>query len=110
MRRAGDDRLIAARQLVLALRAGLDAGEAMPDRPVDRLIIAELEVEERHLLGASPVTAVKRVRPDEVQRAGDWARSTAGKKQQQNLTHPLADQVEEFAGEIGVTPFPLPVS
>ena len=49
MRRAGDHRLIAARQLVLALRAGLDRRQAMLDRPFDRLVIAQLEMEERHL-------------------------------------------------------------
>ena len=53
--------------------AGADAamGEAARDGGVDRLVIAELEMEERHLLRRAPVAAVERVRADEVERAGD---------------------------------------
>ena len=54
MGRAGDHRLIAARDLMLALRPGLDRVEAMGDRPFDRAVIAELEMEERHFLERSP--------------------------------------------------------
>ena len=64
----GDDGLIAARQLVLALRAGLDRFEAMRDRPLDRLVIAQLEMEEGHLPVAAPVTAIERVLADQVER------------------------------------------
>src|SRR5256885_9526735 len=70
VRAPGDYRLVAARNLVLALRAGLNASEAMVDRPFDRLVIAELEMEEWHFLDAAPVTAVKRGRADENQHAG----------------------------------------
>ena len=64
-------RQIAARQLVFALRAGLDPGQALRDRPVDGLIIAQLEMQEGMILDAAPVAAVKRLAPDEVQRPGD---------------------------------------
>jgi len=40
MRRAGQYRLIAPRQFVLALGAGLDRGQPVGDRPFDRLKIA----------------------------------------------------------------------
>ena len=50
MGRMGDHRPIAARDLVLALRAGLDALIAVADREFDRPIVADLEVEERDLL------------------------------------------------------------
>ena len=62
MRAPGDHRLIAAGDLVLALRAGLDACEPVLDRPFDRLIIAKLEMEERHLLGAVPNSGRKACR------------------------------------------------
>ena len=52
MRRIGRHRHIAARELVLALRAGLDAAEPVRDREFDRLIVAELEMQERD--GARP--------------------------------------------------------
>ena len=54
MRGIGGDRQIAARQLVLALRAGLDALEPVRDGEVDRLVVAELEMQERVVLDARP--------------------------------------------------------
>src|SRR4029077_13197309 len=47
VRRIGGDRQIAARDLVLALGAGLDAGELPLDGVLDRLVIAQLEMQER---------------------------------------------------------------
>ena len=52
VQRVGGDRQVAARQLVLALGAGLDAGEAVRDGPVDRLV-AELEVQAGGVLDAA---------------------------------------------------------
>ena len=57
--RVGRDRAVAAGELVLALRAGLDPREPMRDRVVDRLVVAELEVQERVVLDAAPVAAVE---------------------------------------------------
>src|SRR6516164_5604876 len=57
MRRVSCGRQIAARDLVLALRAGLDARYFMGDRIVDRLIIAELEVQEWMMLDRAPMTS-----------------------------------------------------
>ena len=57
MRRIGGGRHIAAGDLVLALGAGLDAGELVRDRVFDRLIIAELEMQERMVLDGAPVAA-----------------------------------------------------
>ena len=42
--RIGEGRQVAAGELVLALGAGLDALEAVSERPFDRLVVAELEV------------------------------------------------------------------
>ena len=61
MRRIGGGRQIAARELVLALGAGLDAGELVRDRVFDRLIVAELEMQERVMLDRAPVAAEQRV-------------------------------------------------
>src|SRR5262249_42667688 len=57
MRRVSCGRQIAARDLVLALRAGLDARYFMGDRIVDRLIIAELEVQEWVMPDRAPMTS-----------------------------------------------------
>ena len=81
----GRDRHVAARELVLALRAGLDAGEPARDREVDRLMVADLEMQEGVILDAAPVAAVERVRADEVDRAGDVAAGAPGHHQQDAL-------------------------
>ena len=61
MRRIGGDRQIAARELVLALRAGLDALELVRDGELDGLVVAELEMQERMMLDRAPVAAEQRV-------------------------------------------------
>src|SRR5665647_638924 len=73
MRGIGGVRQVAARQLVFALRAGFDAAELMGDRKVDRLIIAQLEMQKRMVLDGTPVAAIERVGADEVDGAGDPA-------------------------------------
>src|SRR3546814_4565746 len=62
---------VAARQLVRALRPCFHMFQAMGDGVVDRLIIAQLEMEEGHVLRAAPIAAVERVRADQVQGPGD---------------------------------------
>src|SRR5712691_3624009 len=57
MRGIGRGRQVAAGDLVLALRARLDAGELRFDGVLDRLVIAELEMQERMVLHATPVAA-----------------------------------------------------
>src|SRR5437868_9508425 len=105
MRAPGDHRFIAASDLMLALSAGLDASEAVIDRPADRLVIAELEMEERHFLAAAPVTAEKGVLADEIERPGDRPPAAAGEEQQDRIAQPLADEIEQAPGEIGPAPF-----
>ena len=105
MRRLRRHRQVAARQLVLALRAGLDHLQPLGDREVDRLVVADLEMQEGVVLDAAPVAAVKRVRADEVDRAGDVAAVALGHDQQHVVGHALADQREEFAVEVGPAPF-----
>src|SRR5882757_7505520 len=55
-------RQISARQLVLALRAGFDRFQPALDREIDRLIIADLEMQERMMLDRTPVAAEQRLR------------------------------------------------
>src|SRR3954453_15324000 len=55
VRRGRRDRAVAAGQLVLPLGASFHPREAARDREVDRLIVAELEVQERVVLDAAPV-------------------------------------------------------
>src|SRR4029079_314997 len=97
VRARGHHRLVAPGDFVLALRAGLNGCEAVLDSPLDRAVVAELEVKEGHLLRAAPIAAVERVRPDEVERTGDRMAAAAGEEQQDGIAHPLADQAEEFA-------------
>ena len=66
MGRIGGLRQVAARELVLALGAGLDARELVRDRVLDGLIVAELEMQERVMLDRAPVAAVERVAADEI--------------------------------------------
>ena len=60
VRRIGGGRQIAAGDLVLTLRARLDPGELVLDGVLDRLIIADLEMQERMLLDGAPVAAEQR--------------------------------------------------
>ena len=105
VRRIGGDRQVAARELVLALGAGLDAGELVRDRELDRLVVAELEMQERVVLDRAPVAAIQRVGADEVERAGNLSAGALGHDQQDVVAHALADQREERAGEVGPAPF-----
>src|ERR1700759_3712181 len=71
MRRVGGVRQISARELVLALRAGLDHLEAARNREFDGLIVADLEMQERMMLDRAPVAPEQRARADEIDRACD---------------------------------------
>ena len=54
---------------MLALRAGLNAGEPHFDARFDGLVIAQLEMQEGDVFHRAPVAAIERVAADEVQRA-----------------------------------------
>ena len=56
---------------MLALGASLDAAQSARKREVDRLIVADLEMQKRPLLDRAPVAAVERVVADEIDGAGD---------------------------------------
>src|SRR6476646_5832867 len=46
---------ISARDLVLALRPRLDGFQPAPDRKIDRLIVADLEMQKRMMFDRAPV-------------------------------------------------------
>src|SRR5215467_6612578 len=104
VRRIGGVRQIAARELVLALGAGLDAGEPAVDRIFDRLIVANLEMQERMMLDRAPMAAEQRVVADKVDRPRDETTRALGHDQNRLLRHGLPDQREEFARQIGTPP------
>ena len=105
VRGVGRMRQISARELVLTLRAGLDDLEAALDREFDRLIVADLEMQERMMLDRAPVAAEQRVRADEVDRARDPATVAFRHHQQHVIAHAFADQREECARQIRPSPF-----
>src|SRR5258706_13869006 len=61
----------AARMLVLPLGAAFEERDAALDAELDRLVIAGLEVQPRHVLAAAPVAPVEGVAPEEVEGRGD---------------------------------------
>src|SRR6266700_1898443 len=79
--------------------------QAMRNRVVERLIVAELEVQERMLLDRAPVAAEQGVRADEIDGARDPAPVALGHHQEDAVAHLLADDRIERAREIGSAPF-----
>ncbi len=77
MRGIGGLRQVAARDLVLALRAGLDRLQAARNRKIDRLVVADLEMQERVMFDRAPVAAEQGVGADEIDGAGDPASAAA---------------------------------
>src|SRR5690606_21543969 len=99
---------VAACELVLALRACLDARNAARDGEVDRLIVAAFEMQEGVMLDRAPVAPVERVAADEIESAGDVAPAALRHDEKRALGHALIDEAEEFAREIGAAPFAAP--
>src|SRR5262245_17784076 len=104
MRRVGRDWHITACDLVLALGAGFDPSELVLDRVLDRLVVAELEMQERMVLDAAPVATEQGLGADEVDGAGDPAPAALGHHQKNAVAHLLADERIERAGEVRTPP------
>src|SRR5262249_9117400 len=77
----------------------------MFDRELDRLIVADLEMQKRVMLDRAPVAAEQGVGADEIDGACDPAVVAPRHDQQDVLGHALADQREEGTVEIGPAPF-----
>src|SRR5580692_996521 len=96
---------IAARELMLALRARLDAGELAANREFDRLIIADLEMQKWVILDAAPVAAVKREVADEIDRARHMAPGALSHDEEKPVAHFFRQKREEGTRQIGPSPF-----
>src|ERR1700722_17552096 len=70
MRRISGLRQVTARDLVFSLRARLDRLQAALNGEIDRLVIADLEMQERMMLDRAPVAAEQRIGADEIDGAG----------------------------------------
>src|SRR6266566_6889493 len=66
VRGVGGLRKISARNLVLALRARLDAFQAAPDRKIDGLVVTNLEMQKRVMFDRAPVAAKQSIGADEI--------------------------------------------
>src|SRR3954464_7570525 len=91
-----------AEQLVLALRAALEALEAAGDGEFDRLVVATFEVQERHMLERAPVAAVECLLVVEEQRAGDGTRFAFGDDHRYVVRQRCPETAEKRQVQIGV--------
>ena len=107
VRRVGRLRQIAALDLVPPLRAGLDALQPVLDRPVDRAVIAKLEMQERPVAAAAPVAAVQRLGCPPGSARPPPACRLLGHHQHHAVAQPLAQQREERARQIGRAPLAI---
>src|SRR5262249_8067216 len=103
----GVDGQIAARDLVLALSAGLHASDFILDGEFYGLIVTGLEVKE--LVGAvgTPVSAIQRLPANEVERAGHRRSVVIGHYQQDPIGHSGADLLEEGPSQVGAAPLAI---
>src|SRR3954452_24466152 len=77
----------------------------MLDRVVDRLVVAELEVQEWVVFYRAPVPTRKRVAANEVDSTRDVPPGALRQHQQHLVGHRLADERVEFPREIRAAPF-----
>src|SRR3546814_20052215 len=96
---------VAAGQLVFTLGAGFDAGQAVPDRIVDRLVIAAFEMQEGVMLDAAPVAAIQAVVAQHVPGTGDPLAVAARHPQHDTVGPGRLQAADEVAVEIGTAPF-----
>src|SRR5262249_40815312 len=73
---------------------------------LDGLIIAKLEMQERHVGDPPPIPAVERLAANQIQRRCDRAALRFGDEQHALLAHALAQEREELAVKVGRAPFP----
>ena len=81
MCRVGCARAVAPGNLMSSLGARFDPIQAVRDGEVDRLVVADLEVQEAMILDATPVAAEQSVGADEVECSGDVAALAAAHDQ-----------------------------
>ena len=69
---------IAACQFMLALGAGLDPFQPARNRKINRLMVADLEMQEGVVFNRPPIAPVKGIRADEIDGSGNRAARTIG--------------------------------
>ena len=91
-----------AGDLVLALRAGLEARDAVLDAVLDALVVAGLEVQAVELVRCAPVAAVERVAADEEHRDRDDRASAFGELEEQRVPERASEDTEALEAEVGL--------
>ena len=86
------------------LGPGLDPLQPVGDGVVDGAVVAGLEMQEAVLLDTAPVAAIERIRACEVEGACDGPAVAFHHHQHHRVSHPLAEQAEEVAREVGHAP------
>jgi len=90
-----------AADLVLALSAGLEASDSLPNAVLDPLVVASLEVQRVKVGDASPIAPVQRVAATKADRSGDRPLLVTSQDNEQVGRQTAADDVEELAIQIG---------
>jgi len=101
MRRDGRHRFEAARHLVLALRATLDDAQSELDGRLDRLVVADFEMQAGHVLDGAPIASVEALFVEHQQAAGNRPLLALGQHQHQVLGHAAPDLLEEGLVQVG---------
>src|SRR5712692_5720849 len=91
----------AARELVLALCAPLEDPDAALDAELQRLVIADLEMQQRYVTDRTPIAPVQRHRREDVEGACDRLAVELGKHHEHVLGKSLAEAPEEGEVEVG---------
>jgi len=80
---------------VLAACAAFDVAQVQLDRRIDRLVVARLEVQARHLLDRAPIASIEPLVVVHQQAGGDRAAVAFGEHQHEVLRQRFADALEE---------------
>ena len=96
---------IAPRQFVFALRPRFDPLQPVGDGPIDRLIVAQFEMQAGIGLDTAPIPAKQRIPPDKVQSPRYSARTVKGQTQQRIAAHRVVQLIKKGAGQVGRAPF-----
>src|SRR6266849_10816871 len=101
MRRPRGVRHESSRELVFALCAPLEDTDATFYAELQRLVIADLEMQQRHVANRAPVAAVQHERRENIEGACDRLSIELGKHHQEVLGKRLTEPSEELQIEIG---------
>ena len=89
-----------ARELVHALRAALEARDPALDAEVDRLVIARLEMQARHVFARAPVAAPKRRGVEDVERGAQALPVAVAEHEHHVRGEAVRDALEELERQV----------